>query len=36
MLKTVCTDITNHMFNFLAADVMMATEDFSTITAEVL
>ncbi|XP_066468920.1 E3 UFM1-protein ligase 1 [Tiliqua scincoides] len=34
MLKTVCTDITNLMFNFLAADVMMAEEDYSTITAE--
>ncbi|KAF7253778.1 E3 UFM1-protein ligase 1 [Varanus komodoensis] len=34
MLKTVCTDITNLIFNFLAADLMMATEDYTTITAE--
>ncbi|EMP42445.1 E3 UFM1-protein ligase 1, partial [Chelonia mydas] len=35
MLKTVCTDITNLIFNFLAADVMMAAEDCTAITSEV-
>ncbi|XP_029451258.1 E3 UFM1-protein ligase 1 isoform X2 [Rhinatrema bivittatum] len=35
MLKTVCTDITNLIFNFLAADSMLATEDYTTITSEV-
>ncbi|KAH0622158.1 hypothetical protein JD844_024212 [Phrynosoma platyrhinos] len=34
MLKTVCTDITNLIFNFLAADVMMAAEDYTAITSE--
>ncbi|NXR10054.1 UFL1 ligase, partial [Semnornis frantzii] len=35
LLKTVCTDITNLIFNFLASDSMMTTEDYSTITSEV-
>ncbi|XP_075453607.1 E3 UFM1-protein ligase 1 [Ascaphus truei] len=35
LLKTVCTDITNLIFNFLAADFMMAVEDYTTITSEV-
>ncbi|XP_063299652.1 E3 UFM1-protein ligase 1 [Pelobates fuscus] len=35
LLKTICTDITNMIFNFLAADFMMAVEDYSTITSEV-
>ncbi|KAL8186278.1 UNVERIFIED_CONTAM: E3 UFM1-protein ligase 1 [Gekko kuhli] len=34
MLKTVCTDITNLIFNFLAADVMMAAEDYTVLTSE--
>ncbi|KAG9493270.1 hypothetical protein GDO78_001265, partial [Eleutherodactylus coqui] len=35
LLKTVCTDITNLIFNFLAGDIMMAVEDYSAITNEV-
>ncbi|XP_068016508.1 E3 UFM1-protein ligase 1 isoform X3 [Melanerpes formicivorus] len=35
LLKTVCTDITNLIFNFLASDSMMTTENYSTITSEV-
>ncbi|XP_053566532.1 E3 UFM1-protein ligase 1 [Bombina bombina] len=35
LLKTVCTDITNLIFNFLASDFMMAVEDYTTITNEV-
>ncbi|KAM8953976.1 E3 UFM1-protein ligase 1 isoform 2-T2 [Pelodytes ibericus] len=35
LLKTVCTDITNIILNFLAADFMMAVEDYTTITSEV-
>ncbi|KAE8602866.1 hypothetical protein XENTR_v10014157 [Xenopus tropicalis] len=35
LLKTICTDITNIIFNFLAADFMMAAEDYTTITSEV-
>ncbi|KAJ7405213.1 E3 UFM1-protein ligase 1 [Pitangus sulphuratus] len=34
LLKTVCTDITNLIFNFLASDSMMTTENYSTITSE--
>nr|XP_056712608.1 E3 UFM1-protein ligase 1 [Euleptes europaea] len=34
MLKTVCTDITNLIFNFLASDVMMAAEDYTVVTSE--
>lgn len=35
LLKTVCTDITNLVFNFLASDLMMAVDDPATITSEV-
>ncbi|XP_069582446.1 E3 UFM1-protein ligase 1 [Ranitomeya imitator] len=35
LLKTACTDITNLIFNFLAGDLMMAVEDYLTITSEV-
>ncbi|XP_041109614.1 E3 UFM1-protein ligase 1-like isoform X2 [Polyodon spathula] len=35
VLKTVCTDITNLLFNFLAAELMMAVENYSSITNEV-
>ncbi|XP_074224706.1 E3 UFM1-protein ligase 1 isoform X2 [Camelus bactrianus] len=35
LLKTVCTDITNLIFNFLASDLMMAVDDPATITSEV-
>lgn len=35
LLKTVCTDITNLIFNFLASDLMMAVDDPTTITNEV-
>nr|XP_033793131.1 E3 UFM1-protein ligase 1 isoform X2 [Geotrypetes seraphini]XP_033793132.1 E3 UFM1-protein ligase 1 isoform X2 [Geotrypetes seraphini] len=35
MLRTVCTDITNLIFNFLASDSMLAAEDYTTITSEV-
>ncbi|ERE85848.1 E3 UFM1-protein ligase 1 [Cricetulus griseus] len=35
LLKTVCTDITNLMFNFLASDLMMALEDPAAITSEI-
>ncbi|CAH6777410.1 E3 UFM1-protein ligase 1 [Phodopus roborovskii] len=35
LLKTVCTDITNLMFNFLASDLMMAVEDPAAITSEI-
>ncbi|XP_012624898.1 E3 UFM1-protein ligase 1 isoform X1 [Microcebus murinus] len=35
LLKTVCTDITNLIFNFLATDLMMAVDDPATITSEV-
>ncbi|NWW75854.1 UFL1 ligase, partial [Climacteris rufus] len=34
LLKTVCTDITNLVFNFLASDSMMTTENYSAITSE--
>ncbi|CAI5769848.1 E3 UFM1-protein ligase 1 [Podarcis lilfordi] len=34
MLKTFCTDITNLIFNCLAADQMMAAEDYTAITTE--
>ncbi|ELR58873.1 E3 UFM1-protein ligase 1 [Bos mutus] len=34
LLKTVCTDITNLVFNFLASDLMMAVDDPATITSE--
>ncbi|XP_045150313.1 E3 UFM1-protein ligase 1 isoform X2 [Echinops telfairi] len=35
LLKTICTDITNLIFNFLASDLMMAVDDPATITSEV-
>ncbi|XP_053301605.1 E3 UFM1-protein ligase 1 isoform X2 [Pleuronectes platessa] len=35
VLKTVCTDITNILVNFLAADLMMSVENPSSITNEV-
>ncbi|EHB11491.1 UPF0555 protein KIAA0776-like protein [Heterocephalus glaber] len=35
LLKTVCTDITNLIFNFLASDLMMAVDSPATITNEV-
>lgn len=35
VLKTVCTDITNILVNFLAADLMMSVENPGTITNEV-
>ncbi|KAM6185683.1 E3 UFM1-protein ligase 1 [Rhynchocyon petersi] len=35
LLKTVCTDITNLIFNFSASDLMMAVDDPATITSEV-
>ncbi|OXB59174.1 hypothetical protein ASZ78_009260 [Callipepla squamata] len=35
LLKTVCTDITNLIFNFLASDSMMTTENYSAVTSEV-
>lgn len=35
ILKTLCTDVTNILVNFLAADLMMSVENPSTITNEV-
>ncbi|KAM6181248.1 E3 UFM1-protein ligase 1 [Erethizon dorsatum] len=35
LLKTVCTDITNLIFNFLASDLMMAVDCPAAITSEV-
>lgn len=35
LLKTVCTDITNLIFNFLASDLMMTVDSPATITSEV-
>ncbi|XP_077911110.1 E3 UFM1-protein ligase 1 isoform X2 [Halichoerus grypus] len=35
LLKTICTDITNLIFNFLASDLMMAVDDPAAITSEV-
>uniref|UniRef100_UPI00398EE0A2 E3 UFM1-protein ligase 1 isoform X2 n=1 Tax=Pristiophorus japonicus TaxID=55135 RepID=UPI00398EE0A2 len=34
LLKTICTDISNLLFNFLAGDLMMAVEAYTTITSE--
>ncbi|XP_078504358.1 E3 UFM1-protein ligase 1 [Lissotriton helveticus] len=34
MLKTVCTDITNLIFNFLAGDYMMAVDDYTSFPSE--
>uniref|UniRef100_A0A7N6BAG4 E3 UFM1-protein ligase 1 n=1 Tax=Anabas testudineus TaxID=64144 RepID=A0A7N6BAG4_ANATE len=36
ILKTVCTDITNILVNFLAADLMMSVENPSSITNETI
>ncbi|PNI87881.1 UFL1 isoform 1 [Pan troglodytes] len=35
LLKSVCTDITNLIFNFLASDLMMAVDDPAAITSEI-
>ncbi|ELW54526.1 E3 UFM1-protein ligase 1 [Tupaia chinensis] len=35
LLKTLCTDVTNLIFNFLASDLMMAVDDPAAITNEV-
>ncbi|XP_017543624.1 E3 UFM1-protein ligase 1 isoform X1 [Pygocentrus nattereri] len=35
LLRTICTDLTNILINLLSADLMMATENPSSITAEV-
>ncbi|EDL05526.1 RIKEN cDNA 1810074P20, isoform CRA_b, partial [Mus musculus] len=35
LLKTVCTDITNLMFNFLASDFLMAVEEPAAITSDI-
>ena len=35
ILKTVCTDVTNILVNFLAAELMMSAESPSSITNEV-
>lgn len=35
ILKTVCTDVTNILVNFLAADLMMSTENPASISGEV-
>ncbi|XP_007940440.1 E3 UFM1-protein ligase 1 [Orycteropus afer afer] len=35
LLKTVCTDLTNLIFNFLASDLMMAIDDPAAITSEI-
>ncbi|XP_068564656.1 E3 UFM1-protein ligase 1 [Cebidichthys violaceus] len=35
ILKTLCTDVTNILVNFLAADLMMSVENAGTITNEV-
>ncbi|KAM4692999.1 LOW QUALITY PROTEIN: E3 UFM1-protein ligase 1 [Discoglossus pictus] len=35
LLKTICTDITNLIFNILAGDFMVGVEDYTTITSEV-
>uniref|UniRef100_H3CIG1 E3 UFM1-protein ligase 1 n=1 Tax=Tetraodon nigroviridis TaxID=99883 RepID=H3CIG1_TETNG len=35
ILKTLCTDVTNILFNFLAGDLMMSAENPSTISSEV-
>lgn len=35
LLKTVCTDVTNILVNFLAAELMMSVENSSTISNEV-
>lgn len=35
ILKTLCTDVTNILFNFLAGDMMMSVENPNTISSEV-
>ena len=35
VLKTLCTDVTNILVNFLAADLMMSVENPGTISNEV-
>ncbi len=35
LLKTICSDITNLMFNSVAADHMLSVEDETTLTSEV-
>ncbi|XP_012299703.1 E3 UFM1-protein ligase 1 [Aotus nancymaae] len=35
LMKSVCTDITNLIFNFLASDLMMAVDDPAAITSEI-
>ncbi|XP_004044471.1 E3 UFM1-protein ligase 1 [Gorilla gorilla gorilla] len=35
LLKSVCTDITNLIFNFLASDLMMAVDDPAAITSDI-
>ena len=35
VLKTVCSDVSNILVNFLAADLMMSVENPSTFTPEV-
>lgn len=35
VLKTVCTDVSNVLVNFLASDLMMSVENPGTITTEV-
>lgn len=35
ILKTLCTDVTNILFNFLAGDLMMSAENPSTLSSEV-
>ncbi|XP_037698632.1 E3 UFM1-protein ligase 1 isoform X2 [Choloepus didactylus] len=35
LLKTICTDLTNLIFNFLASDLMMAVDNPAAITSEV-
>lgn len=35
LLKTMCTDLTNLIFNFVASDLMMAVDDPAAITSEV-
>lgn len=35
VLKTLCTDVTNILLNFLAADLMMSVENPAAISSEV-
>ncbi|XP_069743202.1 E3 UFM1-protein ligase 1 isoform X2 [Narcine bancroftii] len=34
LLKTICTDVSNLLFNFMAGDLMMAVETYTSITSE--